>query len=386
MVSHTDTFNGVENTYMDGVLVGSSSPPRYKRVVAATNVRTGDYVNPTPHSYKITKIWYPQGWYEYPGGGKIRYRKEGTLGGFGYYTDDSEAPSLSTVYNEALSRLYSQVRDSDLALSTDIAEWKQLDHMLEKSFERIAPRLYRFARNAKKKRKSWMTVDQARTAIGNAWLQAQYGWRPLLSSIWELLQFERSISSSRKLKARAQRVNTWTHRVAGTASWPPYHWMVRYSTRCEIGITYRVSSPALFDLTRVTSLNPIAIAWELMPYSFVVDWFVDVGGYMRDWEQSWFLGLDFVRGYVTYTTKEVLVGSYSGSWDQSSIEAPFKTITVQLNRSGLTAPPRPKPPSFEPHLGWQRLTSAAALINQILSPHPDRITRTRFINGVLYPK
>lgn len=387
MANYDDKHYMTRVDYLDGVQVGTSEVLRYRRIFAAINARVGNFIDPTPHTYESTKIWYPLGERSVASGGHVVKAVGGFGEDYGYVFDEAEAASQASVYNEVVRKLYDQLRDSDLNLSTDIAEWKQLDRMLEGAFRTAAPRLYRWARKAKNHAKPGMTLDEGRMAIGNAWLAYTYGWRPLLSSIWGLLNFERSICSKRKLKARAKRVVVWSRSVPGVGTTPPYHYTVRHSRRCEIGMTYRVSSPNLFDVTRITSVNPIAIAWELMPYSFVVDWFVDVGGYMRDMEQSFFLGLDFSSGYTTYTDKVIVFGRYSGSWGAgTAINAPFRTVKTRLHREPLLGPPKPRLPRFEPHLGWRRLTSAAALLQQILSPVPDRISRGRFINGVLYPK
>lgn len=346
---------------------------RYRDKFDAVNARSGNFKDPTPHSYVHTQIWYPNG---------TRNTSTSTSAGpfgedYGYILDESEAVSTAAIYNQTLTKLYQQLRDSDLNLSVDVAEWKQLDRMLEKTKMRTIPRLIAFAKRAKRKQRPGMTMEEAKNAIGNSWLEYRYGWRPLLSSIYGLVNFERSIASHRKLMARTTSKVSWHRAIAASGSTPPCSYDVRHSRRCEIGITYRVDQPWLFDATRIVSLNPVAIAWELLPYSFVVDWFLDIGGYMQNLEQSLFLGLTFERGYVTYTDKVEVTGRYQGTWGSSgnSINAPFRTRLTRLGRTPLSAPPRPKMPHFEPHLGWQRMLSAAALLNQILSPDPKLFRR-----------
>lgn len=350
----------------------TESRVRYRDILSATNVRVGDFVHPTPHSYERTRIWYPKGTRQ-----STNQVDTGPFGeDYGFVIDETQAASQDSVYNEALRKLYEQLRDSDLNLTVDAAEWKQLDRMLGHTSKKLQ-RLYKYARRAKKKQRYGMTVAEAENAIGNAWLAYRYGWMPFLSSIYGVATYARHIASRRKLKARAKCVNVWSRSVAASGFVPPHQYTVSHSRRCEIGIIYRIAQPWLFNTTRIVSLNPLAIAWELLPYSFVVDWFIDIGGYMQELEQSMFLGLTFEQGYVTFTDKVVVTGQFKGSWSNgtATINAPFKTQKTRLGRTALTAPPRPALPSFDVHMGWQRMLSAAALLRQILSPDP-RLFRT----------
>ena len=48
-----------------------------------------------------------------------------------------------------------------------------------------------------------------------------------------------------------------------------------------------------------TSMNPASIKWELVPYSFVVDWFYDIGSYLRGCETSTIYSSVFKAGWTS---------------------------------------------------------------------------------------
>lgn len=47
-------------------------------------------------------------------------------------------------------------------------------------------------------------------------------------------------------------------------------------------------------------LDPLTLAWELIPFSFVVDWFLPVGTYLS--QLTALNGLTLMNGFTSYTT------------------------------------------------------------------------------------
>lgn len=127
-----------------------------------------------------------------------------------------------------------------------------------------------------------------------------------------------------------------------------------------------------FDLARWTSLNPASIAWELTPYSFVVDWFLDIGGTLRNFETAVLSQGSFHHGYIDYLMyydsdqEFVYLGSHGGAVDGDDIIVSGNLYESDFVREVLTSYPYPRLPSFNAKLGWQRLLSAAALLTTAL--------------------
>jgi len=347
--------------------------------VHSNGVKTnGQYVKPTNFSYFKTKVWEPVGTYSYynmTDPVDQGYRRVGTLAdSFSLRYNTGIEDRSSAVYAACVKKLYDKIRNADTNLAIDLFERRQTARMLSNSFEAI-PKVVGWARKARThydpKR---MSVEQGTKAIGNAWLSYTYGWKPLLSTIYGLSQFVRSTYQTREVKARSGTTSTSKSKSSNPLQAPWAHQDVR-SQRWEIGATFQITEPALYDLTRLTTLNPLAIAWELVPYSFVVDWFLDIGGYLQAWEQSLMMGLQFQHGYKSYSEKFETTGSYQGVWTPSGftrgpydINAPWKRVFTQHSRSKLTSMPKVPTPRLDVRLGWQRMTSAAALLQQILVP------------------
>lgn len=127
--------------------------------------------------------------------------------------------------------------------------------------------------------------------------------------------------------------------------------------------------PKANDLARWTSLNPISIAWELMPYSFVVDWFYDIGSTLRNFETA-LLYNQYVTGYVdelyVAVSKEDVDLKKRPAFQGYRYRSKGYRRKIDFNRSVLTSAPLPRKPQWKVSMGWQRWMSAWALSSQVL--------------------
>lgn len=116
------------------------------------------------------------------------------------------------------------------------------------------------------------------------------------------------------------------------------------------------------------SMNPFMTAWELVPYSFVVDWFLDIGNTIQALSLATVAkasnyGIGYRVAWTDQITSLELVGragttySASGNWNQIS--------------SGYLLYRKPATPTLQPHLNVSftpsRLLDALALGNSIRS-------------------
>ena len=112
----------------------------------------------------------------------------------------------------------------------------------------------------------------------NLALQYEYGIRPIIASINQI---------SDLLKKRDQLLEKFkssrTQRVEFT---PPEDASGSYCYKLGYeNVRVRSSSVIYWDgkfdkVIDKVQLNPLQTAWELIPYSFVIDWFIDIGGWL----------------------------------------------------------------------------------------------------------
>lgn len=211
--------------------------------------------------------------------------------------------------------------------------------------------------------------------FGQLWLEYSYGWRPLLSDIYGAAQ----LLAETTLKYRPTRVagtggaaddtqKTYTTFEGATAE---ARWSVTSSAYAVF--EFEVSN-ALLDTLKSTGItDPALLAWELLPYSFVLDWFVPVNNYLKQWQAG--LGLDFKQGFVTTKTlirgnASIVAGYPNGFGGGLSTPSGLGSLTasdytVIMSRQPLTSFPSPAPLRWEPNLSPAKYVSGWALLNQI---------------------
>ena len=141
--------------------------------------------------------------------------------------------------------------------------------------------------------------------------------------------------------------------------------------RCEISVKLKPNNSRVSALASYTSLNPASMLWEAMPYSFVVDWVYNLGGYLRNLETALVYCNQFVDGYVTYgeKTESIWTQKWSGTYASSNRIYDYSggwTRTMK-DRQKLYSYPFPRFPVLNPELGTGRLLNAAALLSQFLT-------------------
>lgn len=129
-------------------------------------------------------------------------------------------------------------------------------------------------------------IRKVRTVNGDwisaAWLEFRYGWQPLLSDIHSALKW-----IDNECKKQNATVVRFVCRKAALASDTPLYisgsWRYtvnRVSKRKEQLIAYVMRENSLSESIDWAMLDPSVLAWELLPFSFMADWFIDFGSWL----------------------------------------------------------------------------------------------------------
>lgn len=369
----------------------------------------GNFVDPNPWNYAIRETSYARG----------VFRSEHKLNGLnvvdGIIEPDNpgmEYLQLDSIGRElaqatALDRLNEKVRGS-LDLATSLAEGGQTIKMLNlverlksvmsdmrNSYKKEILRKLGSLKNRKQLDKAMSRWQRglatrhprayrpvpprkggftgALTSVpANGWLEYTYGLSPLISDIRGIAEnIVGFVHNNTKVTASCT-LRLDGLRREGLLSCYGHNMPTKCEYKGFVRAKYAITLRAGYDesLAKWTSLNPANIAWELFPYSFVIDWVLDVGSYLRNLETSLLYATKFVSGSFSTLIKYegTSVCQYVFPVDNGMVTcvangAIRRTI---FDRSVLISYPAPRLPSFKLDLGASQLISAAALLRQLI--------------------
>lgn len=133
----------------------------------------------------------------------------------------------------------------------------------------------RVPKNPKRPPKNGMGVQDPSRA-SSLWLELQYGWKPLVSDIYSLSETIVNLDQPRKRRivARGRKPALVTPNLASAFNYTGNSWVQK---QIVAYITEDIPSwPAALGL-----MDPELVAWELVPFSFVVDWFLPIGNWLQ---------------------------------------------------------------------------------------------------------
>lgn len=134
-----------------------------------------------------------------------------------------------------------------------------------------------------------------------AWLEYTYGWSPLISDMYLLLDqpfpdLQIRVATGTDAE-RVKRSDTGDYGIATVID-------EEVKMRMRIVGYLRVKDSALKAISYYGLDNPTLAVWEAMPYSFVVDWFLPIGDYLSS--LSAFNGIEVINPSISV--------SYTCSW------------------------------------------------------------------------
>lgn len=194
--------------------------------------------------------------------------------------------------------------------------------------------------------------------MARKWLEIQYGWLPLIKETRAAAEalahhcsvpFQQTYRMSVRKEVNGVRVSSPTGYKSATCT----------ATRTHVRSLKLVVREKLSVMAALGLSDPETVAWELMPWSFVADWFIPIGSYLE------------ARGFSshvvgTYVTSDKRTGRngpvISGGIFQGSPRAHYSGVVFTRTVSSAPTVPLPEFKPLGKSLSWQHCISAVALL------------------------
>lgn len=301
------------------------------------------------------------------------------LVGPGSFSDAPYAGLVIQATNKCLDKFYNEL-DEQAMLAVNFAERQQSASMM-------TARLFQLARFGKalrkfdlltaahtlgldpksgtssfywrsRRRKGWSDAKARSKIVADAWLEFHFGWEPLVKDIFHAIQVLQSPMTGKTVQANAG--------VAFNESDFQKPAKESYLREAEgvvlhkCGATLLVTDTNAYAANRLGLTNPAAWVWELIPFSFIVDWFTTVGSFINQWSDLEGMKLVDPWNASTLVVKKCKYAkSYSGSYLEVRSHGVLFSRDLGMSRYKIAFRPMKR-------LSLARAATAIALLIQFL--------------------
>ena len=281
-------------------------------------------------------------------GGDALLRKVPLLG---THTNWFGKANENAAYNKCYARLRGKLYKGSASLGVTAGSWRQSREMIVKRYGQL--------NNKADKVLADLVANRIKTPadVAGFHLEVIFGWVPLLADIQAATRTVIQLGVP-PVHVRARETYTdYMYRKSGLNID-----IGKIDGGVHLQTNVRISNPNLWLAERAGSLNAAAVVWDLVPWSFVVNMFVNTGQLVNSVTD--FAGLefsnvsrtDFEKGFYTEIRQQVDQGQLRGGHQDYFCLREHRSITGSIPR-----------PTFQfkiPGVNWELAAMAASLFTQ----------------------
>lgn len=205
------------------------------------------------------------------------------------------------LYNEAYEKLMSELGNQS-SWGTNLAEAEQSCSTVERRLLQLgqfagALRDRNFFGAAKALKSAIIPPGvSAKKSFADNFLEWHFGWEPAIQDVHDACQtMSKADFGTRRVMGSASRSVSEIYAPSDYPSLRRY--VASGSARWKVGAHVRITNDSAYLASQMGLVNPLTVAWDLVPYSFVVDWFANVSQVLGS--VTGFVGLTVQLAYNT---------------------------------------------------------------------------------------
>lgn len=348
-----------------------------------------------PHNFN--KSWnenYPGGVQSYTNNNNVtsnvRELSLGYTGAPGLITplySDHSSPDKGIFVNNDVTQMLQGLREkiygSDFNLSVFLGEGHQTLELIADSATRVYNSLRHLKRGdvvgAAKSLVNGTTTGlrthsmrrHATQTMSQNWLELQYGWMPLLGDTYgaatSLAHMTKAPFQTHYTVRKTREKVEWQTGGGSTPTDARYTYGFRTTQRVALTVIIRERPSSFYALGLK---NPEIVAWELMPWSFVIDWFLPIGQYLDARAAASSIAGTWITSnkiHGVYLGVKGHLGSAGAYWRRGTFE--------RIVSSTPPVVPLPNFKSLDKALSWKHCVNALALLTTAASGPRDAVSR-----------
>lgn len=259
-----------------------------ERVSYRQSIGEKGYRTPLPYSFRDLEI----SWESHPIWPGRDVRAGSNIASI-YLNDNDPYNVRQSAYNKAYAKFQRKV-GGQAGFGETIATYKQSFDLATTIFgllRRPSAQIDKLYRRYKKDRTTPLTD------VPGAFLAYRYGIAPLFGDIEACISLLDSPVPPKRIQATGR--DSWSD--DNKLTWPYATSRIAKSAGVKLGAQLELNNPNVYIAQRLGLTNPVALGWDLIPFSFVVDKIYNIGGYLHSFDDNF--GLSMANPYVTTLIK-----------------------------------------------------------------------------------